>query len=1039
MFTDAEKEVDNEGEQSENVRKIQDLVGKAVSLTEVLNKRRREYIVQLYMSTHDVLRAEAELAISKDLVDVSSLKANMLAISDFNIPILSTMDMLNRKANFAIDERFRKFNEELNSHLKELKGKTTFPEFQQVDSRGKFTGQRVVRFSHEYQKQRRKLREDASSTGDYKDFIDWLRQNTVAFDVSLLFKIDEDDNITLREDPTHRKELVAQLGEDLYKDYLEKQKNNLERYLAKKESFKNGLDNTTMDDLEKQVAMTDFENQESPFVWAEFLASGGTLKKLNSEGGFIKLKGYKYTTSFPKQFNDDGSKTGWWDEKFKELEKNPALYNYYKFIEKTLSNAFRVLPRSVTESLNYNFLPILDKAALDLIKEGNSSAALVGIRDKFVNYVSSIEGGDTVYGDINLMGGVDPNLRVSMLNYDALVGKVYSLKLQKYLLESGRDLDSLSEVEKDSIKQEAEDEFNANRSTDVNKIMTAFVRMSLNFEYKSKIEGGVKLIQSAVHNMLESQETQDGVKKKDSKGNPLMSKGQLKHIRDAVDNYVNVAFYQKKEDDKSLIPAKTYSKEEKKLVSSYDEKLKELKEALDSNSLSQIEYELKANLIKEKRKALGSNVSMQNVGRALLQYNQLRGMGWNVFAGITNLVYGWMSNTVHGAGEEDFTSADLRKARYVSIFGVKNPKTRNKIWKLMNRFDVLKESSEHVSGILKADKKKYLGFGNLGPFEIQKSTDYTVQSELMLAVMYNTKVTTLDGKEINLYEAFNENGEWNEQLMGEDNSWNGDIDVAGDNKSLHQLSFKLTQLVKLLHANVDPNSPILIKSNILGKMLMQFRSWVPTGFVNRFGGEEFDNLLNRTKKGRYRSMFQLKDSEGNKIEEGVLVTSITETFKSMINILTAGLLAKNAGSKLSKVDRANLRKNGMELITYIGLYIMMMGLKGMKDDDDEEAKEALNYMINQGYRLQSDILFYTSPKAFENIADNALPIFGLVTDGSNFFAKSINLIFDPESDEYTNGVHAGESKASRAMMKMIPFGTQVQRNIGALENVVVKH
>jgi len=407
-----------------------------------------------------------------------------------------------------------------------------------------------------------------------------------------------------------------------------------------------------------------------------------------------------------------------------------------------------------------------------------------------------------------------------MLNYDSLVGKVYSLKLQHYLLDNNKTEADLTSSEREAIMQEAENEFNANRSYDITKILTAFTKMALNFEYKSKIEGGVKLVHSYVNNMLESYDTQEGLSKKDSKGNKIMTKGQLKHIKDAVDNYVEVAFYQNTKPDQSLISKKVYSTKEKELKDKYDNKLKDLELELSQNKINKVDYELKSNLIKEKRAKLGANVSMQNVGKALLKYNQIRGMGWNVFSGITNLVYGWVSNTVHAAGGEDFTGEELRKARFVSIFGVKNPKVRNKVWKLMNRFDVLKESSEHTSGILKADKKKYIGFGNLGPYEIQKSSDYTVQSELMLAVMYNTKVTTKDGKEITLYEAFDENGDWNTELMGDDSSWNGDVDVSTDNSNIHKVAFKLTQLVKLLHANVDPNSPILIKSHVLGQMLM---------------------------------------------------------------------------------------------------------------------------------------------------------------------------------------------------------------------------
>ncbi len=1034
LFDTDELVRDSNGKQSENVRMFSSIIADAVGLRTELDAIQRELVAKQTSSVLNVSMEIAREGIKQDFRDVSSLTSWFRDISNYNNLPLSGLDLIVRKASYASNQEFIDFGKKLNSVMKDIKDKN-FDLLLQEDERGVKTGLFVTRFSHKYQKTRSKMRSKAEETGNYTEYINWLRDETEHFDVNKLFYIDEYDDVILKDNVSHTAELVKQLGQDLYAEYLDKQKASIELYIERKYSYQASLDaDEDLDVAEKKLRLDEWDIANSPFIWCSHLSSPDGAKYLDSNKKFIKLKGYKYNQSFPKKFKGN-EKTEWWDDKFEKLEANKPLLELQKLSIKVINNLFDYLPDNVVEQLEYNTIPILEKTLLDLFKGKEGAAALVGLQDSMIKAVTAAAESDVVYGDINpITGKPEQSLKVGMLNYEQRINKIYKFKLENFMLDNDLAEDEVKPEDAIRLKQEATDEFNNDRSYDIPKVLSAFAAMALNFKHKSKVEGAVKLVQSFIHNSLESYETQDGRIKKDKFGENILSKGSLTNLKNALDYYVDV-FYNDKPDDKTLKNKKLYSSKEKELNKKYDEKIEKLKKQLESKEIEEADFKFQNTLIESKKAELGRNVSLQNVGRTLLRYNQLKGMGWNAFAGITNLVYGWISNATHAAGEEDFTFKHLRKAKYYSIILSKEPKTRNKIWNLMRKFDVLKESSEAHSKDRIADSKKYLGWNNLKPFEIQKSSDYTVQSELLLALMFATPITDLAGVERNVYEAYNELGEWKVEEFGDNPEWSGDINSSEENSGAMALKFKTDQLVKKLHANVDPLSPIYAKKTILGKMLMQFRSWVPEGFANRFEKEKNDYLLGRVKKGRYRSFVELKDSEGAKIESP-LYTAISATIGSMMNLVSLGTVAKGAGKNLSKVDRANLRKNAYELITYIALYCTVAGLKTIVDDDDEDKKMSINYMINQGFRLQGDILFYTSPIAFERIADNALPIFGLVTDTYKWFDSMGGLIMG--NDIYTTGIYAGDSKFGRATAKMVPFATQVVRNIGAAERVINK-
>jgi hypothetical protein len=245
----------------------------------------------------------------------------------------------------------------------------------------------------------------------------------------------------------------------------------------------------------------------------------------------------------------------------------------------------------------------------------------------------------------------------------------------------------------------------------------------------------------------------------------------------------------------------------------------------------------------------------------------------------------------------------------------------------------------------------------------------------------------------NLWDKFDENGNW----IGE-----GEPD-------LNDFKLGVDQVIKSLHGNYDPDSPMAIKASFAGRALTQFRSWMFESFNARMGEGQYDELLNRketfedgrfiNKKGRYRSYKK----------EHLLVLPL---LKDLHSAFTNGIE--------NEVDAANLRKNAAELAFLLGLTAVMLMLSG--GDDDDKKTFYKNLLVNQLLRLQTDITFYVSPMSFEALTKQSIPAMSAVTDSFNVLKSTYKLMIG--KDEIKSGIFAGNSGFVRDISKFFPVSVQ---------------
>jgi hypothetical protein len=131
--------------------------------------------------------------------------------------------------------------------------------------------------------------------------------------------------------------------------------------------------------------------------------------------------------------------------------------------------------------------------------------------------------------------------------------------------------------------------------------------------------------------------------------------------------------------------------------------------------------------------------------------------------------------------------------------------------------------------------------------------------------------------------------------------------------------------------------------------------------------------------------------------------------------------------KFDATDAANMRKNLTEIVFYSIITMLALLLKaGLDDEDDKEKKAAYNFLINQLLRINTDIMFYTSPIAFERLTRNAIPAFVIISDSQKVLQDAWTLLIGGE-DILQSGPNKGESRFLRDIQRVIPGPAQYQK------------
>jgi hypothetical protein len=134
---------------------------------------------------------------------------------------------------------------------------------------------------------------------------------------------------------------------------------------------------------------------------------------------------------------------------------------------------------------------------------------------------------------------------------------------------------------------------------------------------------------------------------------------------------------------------------------------------------------------------------------------------------------------------------------------------------------------------------------------------------------------------------------------------------------------------------------------------------------------------------------------------------------------------------LSKVDEENVRKFMATLRHRLQIALLILFLKSLKDDeDDENNKRLLNFGLNIARRVETDISFFGNAGALSRILQEPMAVLGLAKDVDKITeAAWLTLLGD---DEIPTGIYAGDNRLMHHTMRL-PVLNAVRRQVGIME------
>lgn len=928
---------------------------------------------------------------------------------------LSTVD--NKLAQF-IDATLKRGSRNQAEHLRQISARLA--EFSngvnqqnllQKDDKGQLTGNLIAPFSIEYMENIRKAQaylqiqidkaQGASSKEAQSRILRLAHQKYYRRRRAAEHAVD----VSRLNDPKYIRELKDDLGEDGYNQAVDDAKAALVQFEAEQnaaeERFRaefigqeaelkkiDGKDETLNQYMERRMQEWLLANSPEQFH-KEFSSNQSVYHSAN---------GHRFVVLIPKKKEPNGTPSKNYDSAYDALSNKER--EFLDYVLQLSSDLRSFLPESKTRDLGAGFLPVVHKDLTERLLDHDFS----GARDQASKKLFSSFTDDTI------LRLTEQQERSREVTHPVTGDEIRGIPIR--FLE-GAILKKFNEESDEEFEKRRKDAISG-RSFDIVKVMEMFAGMAINYHHMSNIEDKVLLAQRIVNEAEEIRTKGDkGVFNKF--GKLVTMKDGKTHLKEMVQYSIDAMMYgAARLDDEGVTNTVLYStniRENRKSANKARElrqKHANLEEAHDNDKIDDKEYETTLEALNQEYEALGgrrlsAGKSLEN----LLKFTQMKGMGWNLTAGIANLGFGFMSNVVHSGAGVDFNGKELLQAFQIMLKSRTNPNT--KVSAMIKKLDVLFEVTEIGYG-KNAERRRFkkLDFV-VNPYEIQRRTEYFLQGQSVVAQLLHEKIEDAEGKERSLWDAFNKDGTWNEEEFGpEPNEWKSLLDGAEQNK-LTQFRDRAIAVNKKLHGNYDPNSVVEAKKWVMGRALLMFRSWMAEGFEWRFAHEHYDRQLGRTIKGRWITYRDVARDHG--------VSNMTSRImKGFFN--KAGL-----GEDLTEIDLQNMKSNVTELRLYLGLMAVGVLMKmALEDDDDDEGNLAIisgRILLAQLYRVEKDMVFYMSPSTMIEITKNPIPAMKTFSDFSK--AGAGTMAYLQKGEEY-QGLEPWYK-----WMKAFPLGTQAYK------------
>lgn len=254
----------------------------------------------------------------------------------------------------------------------------------------------------------------------------------------------------------------------------------------------------------------------------------------------------------------------------------------------------------------------------------------------------------------------------------------------------------------------------------------------------------------------------------------------------------------------------------------------------------------------------GTSINIDKLTDVATSYSSVTGLAANVPGAIANALVGKLQMIIEAGGGEFFnfksyTQGSLKYwALLPELLGELNSNNKKSMLHLlMQEFDVLddfydrlKETGFYTNGLNKI-------IGNTSLFFLYGLGEHLLHAQGMLACLYYTKVIDKTGKKVSLIEVFDkEVKDGNGQLIikkGYKTLDGKDVDTEFIKRQKRAISY----VNRSMHGAFGTDEKGLIHQYAWGRLVMNFRQWMPAHYARRFNQLHWDATLGDFREGYY--------------------------------------------------------------------------------------------------------------------------------------------------------------------------------------------
>lgn len=374
-------------------------------------------------------------------------------------------------------------------------------------------------------------------------------------------------------------------------------------------------------------------------------------------------------------------------------------------------------------------------------------------------------------------------------------------------------------------------------------------------------------------------------------------------------------------------------------------------------------------------------ISWARVVDKLLKYTSLKNLSFNLFSPLTNLLAGTANLYASGFGGRYYNSEDLNWAitAVTSNDLTEEGKLCNKIFEYLdlNANEIQFRNNKLSKYTIDKITEKYNGM------TMMRMSEEALYKAAVMAMLKSNKYN------IKLSDFKLENGKL--------------VASSAGSEALTRSLFKAktVRVAQLAFGAMNDDDFILANKSILGRMLIQHRSWLPQMFMERFGSKRYDYVLEEQMEGRYRTLARI----------------------------VGNYLSKQQTGNLSELDKYNLKASSMELGLLLAVGLLLKALSaGLDDDDKKDAWYKYTSVIGQRTMAELGFFIPLNVSAQSQILLHPAASISLIDD----YGRFANAIW-----KETTGDEKERKKAKplKAAGKLVPVVGQVQRFIDELFNI----